>query len=231
MSYRLIIFDWDGTLIDSEVHIVSCFQKAALDLELAPLSRATVRNIIGLGLMESSVVLFPDSDNATRQAVIERYRYHYFLGSEPAPSSLFPGVEETLRHFHDSGYLLAVATGKSRRGLDRALRETNLGRFFHITRCADETKSKPDPLMLQEILEELDTASEYAVMVGDTEYDMEMAHNVAMPRIAMTYGVHEVERLRRWGPLACLDDFPGLRAWFDGPVHGAKSNLQPQRSG
>jgi len=216
MSYRLIIFDWDGTLIDSEAHIVSCFQKAAQDLKLRPLSHAVVRNIIGLGLIEACAALLPELDISDRNAVVDRYRHHYFQGSVPAPSSLFPGVEETLQQLHENGYLLAVATGKSRRGLDRGLQETNLGRFFHTTRCADETRSKPNPQMLQEILEELDILPGHAVMIGDTEYDMEMAHTIAMARIAVTYGVHEEERLRRWDPLTCLDDFSGLCTWFCG---------------
>ncbi|CAK0772283.1 phosphoglycolate phosphatase [Gammaproteobacteria bacterium] len=225
MTYQLIIFDWDGTLIDSEAHIVACFQRAALDLGLPLLSRAAVRNIIGLGLVEASAVLLPELDGVGRQTLADRYRHHYFLSAEPIPSSPFPGVEETLCRLYDNGHLLAVATGKSRRGLDRALRETNLGHFFHTTRCADETHSKPNPQMLLEILEELELNPGHAVMIGDTEYDMEMAHNAAMARIAVSYGVHEVERLQRWRPLTCLDDLPALCTWLANSPKSERSGI------
>ncbi|CAK0766309.1 phosphoglycolate phosphatase [Gammaproteobacteria bacterium] len=212
MAYRLIIFDWDGTLIDSEGHIVSCFQKAACDLGLPPLTYAAVRNIIGLGLMESCAVLLPSLDEAGQLKLVDRYRYHYFQESTHDSSHLFPEVEKTLWRLHDNGYLLAIATGKSRRGLNRALREMNLEHFFHATRCADETTSKPDPRMVLEILDELNFSPGQAVMIGDTEYDMEMAHNAAIACIAVTYGAHERERLLRWQPLACLDELSELCA-------------------
>lgn len=210
MTYQLIIFDWDGTLIDSEGYIVACFQKAVRDLGFPPIAHAAVRNVIGLGLLESCTVLFPWLDKNGRQNLADRYRHHYFMGAESSPSCLFPRVDETLHRLYDNGYQLAIATGKSRRGLNRALRAMNLEHLFHASRCADETCSKPDPLMIREILEELALCPEDSVMIGDTEYDMEMAQRAEIARIAVTYGAHDVKRLRRWEPLACLDDISKL---------------------
>ena len=212
MRYKALIFDWDGTLLDSEARIVSCFQKAAEDIGLPSLSNLVIRNIIGLGLFEAVIRLFPDLEPLRQSAFVERYRHHYFL--DQAPSVLFSGVKETLQSFHEDGYLLAVATGKSRRGLDLALQETGLLPLFAVTRCADETYSKPDPTMLFEILQELSLRTAEAIMVGDTEYDLEMAERARMDRVAVTYGAHEVERLIRWNPLACFQKFSEFRDWL-----------------
>jgi len=212
MQYKLVIFDWDGTLLDSAGHIISCFQQAARDLNLPQLSAPAIRNIIGLGLIESCAALVPHLDHAGIIELVERYRHYYFLETEAQPSSLFPRVEETLQRMHDHGYLLAIATGKSRRGLNRNLRELNLQHLFHATRCADESKSKPDPKMIQEILAELKIAPQNAVMIGDTEYDMEMAMRAGIVRIGVTYGAHPVERLIQWRPLACIDALDELCA-------------------
>ena len=227
--YHLIVLDWDGTLVDSEGYIVASFQRALQDLGLPPLPYAMVRGIIGLGLIEACEVLLPEHSHADRQFVADRYCHHYFVGSEKTPPQLFPGVQETLSWLCDNGYLLAVATGKGRRGLDRSLRETGLSRFFHATRCADETRSKPDPQMLLEILAELQLPAARAIMVGDTEYDLEMAHRAAMDRVAVTYGAHEVASLRRWDPLVCLEEFSGLRTWLAGsaPVSSPISSISP----
>ncbi len=214
MAYRLLILDWDGTLVDSEAYIVSCFQQAMCDFGLPSVPYQAVRNVIGLGLMEACEVVLPGLDRATWQSVSDAYCHHYFIGSEVVPPPLFPGVRETLGQLYDDGYQLAVATGKGRRGLDRSLRETGLARFFHATRCADDTLSKPHPQKLLEILEELNAPVTEAIMVGDTEYDLEMAHRITMARIAVTYGAHSVERLHRWEPLVCVDQFSNLCAWL-----------------
>jgi len=170
-----------------------------------------VQEIIGLGLTEAAFRLFPQ---ATREQVFQlqtSYSQHY-RAEDSAPCAFFPGVEETLQQLKAEGYQLAVATGKSRAGLDRVLLNLGMEDFFHNSRCADETLSKPHPLMLEELLTEFDLSAEAAVMVGDTEFDMEMAVNAGMPRIAVSYGAHHADRLRAFEPLACLDLFSGIRS-------------------
>jgi phosphoglycolate phosphatase len=211
-GYRLLIFDWDGTLMDSEPHIVDCFQAAMADMGLEVLSRKTVSNIIGLGMEEAVDTLFPGRGVDFRTDFILAYRNHFFAPDSSPP--LYPGAAETVREVHEQGYLLAVATGKGRRGLDKVLAETGLGRYFHATRCAGETRSKPDPCMLYEILEELGVAVEDSLMIGDTEYDLKMAANAGMDSLACTYGVHETARLLSYGPVGTLEDIRGLSDWL-----------------
>lgn len=215
MTHRLnlLVFDWDGTLMDSEARIVACIQAAIEDLGLEPREVAAVRNIIGLGLSEAISTLYPGCDNTLVASMTDRYRYH-FLTANPTRSELFPGAEETIRGLGEAGYLLAVATGKGRRGLDLVLEETGLGKYFHATRCADETFSKPHPQMLEELMDELGTAPGETLMIGDTEYDMQMATNARTHSLAVSYGVHEKERLLRHNPLHCLDAIDELDGWL-----------------
>jgi phosphoglycolate phosphatase len=215
---RLVVFDWDGTLMDSAAQIVACMHAATRDLGMARLEDTAVRNIIGLGLNEAIEVLFPGHVPGFHAALTDRYRQHWL---NSGTSRLFTGVRETLDTLRDLGVLMAVATGKSRRGLDRVLIETGLTSHFHATRCSDETSSKPDPRMLTEILEELGVEPSGAVMVGDTEYDMEMALRAGVGRIAVAYGVHTRERLMRYKPFACLETIAELQAWLtDAPGIG-----------
>ena len=167
-QFELIVFDWDGTLIDSEANIVCCMENALSDTGLAALDKQEIRKIIGLALDESLSVLLPDSDHAVRSKVVERFRVHFIRS---APSSPFRGVESVLQQLDAKEYTLAVATGKSRRGLQRALVDTQFDKFFKTTRCADETRSKPHPDMLLEILDELGVEADRALMVGDTEFE------------------------------------------------------------
>lgn len=213
MTFDLIVLDWDGTLMDSEARIVNCLQAAFTDLGVAVPSREAARNVIGLGLDEALQRLLPTADRATREALVVGYR-RYFLDVDPTPSVLFPGVRETLEWLVASGYLLAVATGKGRVGLEKALLETGLGSLFHATRCADETFSKPHPQMLLELMDELGAAPAATLMIGDTEYDMLMAKNARTHALAVSYGVHSPERLMAHGPLACLDDLALLPEWL-----------------
>lgn len=206
----LFIFDWDGTLCDSTGKIVRCMQLAARKVGLRELDDFEVLNIIGLGLPEAVSSLFPGLSAASLQALTSAYS-DYFLADEHTPIGFFHGVEETLHHLRDEGYQLAIATGKSRRGLDRILASLKMQGFFHASRCADETRSKPDPAMLWELLTEFRRQSRDAVMVGDTEYDMEMARRADMPRVAVSYGAHTIERLRPYEPLLCIDHFPEIR--------------------
>ena len=210
-TIKLVIFDWDGTISDSVARIVSSMQRAAVDLDMAVPSYLEVQEIIGLGLTEAAFRLFPQ---ATREQVFQlqtSYSQHY-RAEDSAPCPFFPGVEETLHQLKADGYQLAVATGKSRAGLDRVLLNLGMEDFFHNSRCADETLSKPHPLMLEELLTEFDLSAEAAVMVGDTEFDMEMAVNAGMPRIAVSYGAHHADRLHAFGPLACVDLFSEIKS-------------------
>ncbi len=209
---KLLVFDWDGTLMDSEVQIVTCMQAAIADLSLEPRSADQVKNIIGLGLHEAVTALYPQADDSLVVAMADRYRDHWLAGYQQSP--LFPGVEETLQFLKGEGFQLAVATGKGRRGLDKVLSETGLTALFDATRCSDETRSKPHPLMLEQIMSELRIAPEQTLMIGDTEYDMEMACNAQAHPVAVSYGVHEWERLQRHAPLTCLDRITELSDWL-----------------
>ena len=208
----LFIFDWDGTLIDSTGHIIGAMQAAAQELRLPLLSDAEVQNIIGLGLPEAILALYPELDASVRHELKLGYARHYLALNE-APPELFPGVGNTLEHLKAAGHLLAVATGKNRRGLQRVLGQLDMLEFFHATRCADETQSKPHPQMLHELLDELATPVQHAVMVGDTEYDMAMAQDTGMARIGVDYGAHAAERLQRYAPAMILSDFAQLLDW------------------
>ncbi|MFT3931372.1 MAG: HAD-IA family hydrolase [Spongiibacteraceae bacterium] len=208
----LFIFDWDGTLIDSTGHIIRAMQFAAKELQLPVLSEAAVQNIIGLGLPEAILALYPELDDTARHELKLGYAKHYIALNEEPPE-LFEGVADTLNHLKAAGHSLAVATGKNRRGLQRVLSQLDMLNYFHATRCADETQSKPHPQMLHELLSELKTPVERAVMIGDTEYDMAMAQQAGMPRIGVDYGAHEAERLLRYTPDMILSDFPQLLGW------------------
>ncbi|HKJ70656.1 MAG TPA: HAD-IA family hydrolase [Gammaproteobacteria bacterium] len=210
---RLVIFDWDGTLVDSRGVIVATMQAALAEAGLEVLPGEECQQVIGLGLDEALRTLVPEAgpEGWARLRDIYGRRFQEF-GAGDMP--FFPGVAEGLAQLGGQGRRLAVATGKSRRGLDRLLAEWDLHDTFHATRCADETASKPDPLMLREILAETGVAVERTVFVGDTGFDMEMAHHLGMPRIAVTYGVHGRERLAPWEPTAWAEDFTAVLRWL-----------------
>lgn len=213
--FNLLVFDWDGTLMDSEASIVTCMQAAIGDLGCEPRDANSIKNIIGLGLSEAINTLYPGTDDAFIKAMVDRYRYH-FLGGSEYHSELFPGAAQTIRDLSEAGYLLAVATGKGRKGLDMVLEKTELGQYFHTTRCADETFSKPHPQMLEEVMDELGAEPGDTLMIGDTEYDMQMAVNARTHALAVSYGVHEKQRLLQHGPLYCLDAISELGDWLIG---------------
>lgn len=212
MRYSLIVFDWDGTLLDSAGGIVECIQEAARDLELPVPSRAAASHVIGLGLHDSLRMAVPTLPEDRYKAFAEAYRRH-FLARQGA-MALFPGVRELLQDLHGAGHRLAVATGKSRRGLDHALEATALRRFFAATRCADETDPKPHPAMLLELMEQLGLAPGQALMVGDTSHDLEMARSAGVDAVAVAYGAHPAESLRELAPRACVASVVELRAWL-----------------
>jgi len=203
---KLLIFDWDGTLCDSLSRIVQCIGCAAEDVGLPAPEVDAARDIIGLGLVEALQTLFPGIEHGQILAMRDSYSRH-FVEFDREPSPFFDGVMETLEFLRGEGYLLAVATGKSRRGLDRVLKARGLTDFFHGSRCADETAGKPDPRMLLELMAEFGAAPHHAMMVGDTEFDLAMAVSAGVPSVAVSYGAHHPERLMKYQPLACIDRF------------------------
>ena len=203
---ELIIFDWDGTLFDSVGQIVASLQFAAQQFQ-QPLTDEVAKSIIGLGLPEVAQVLFPSVPELHAE-ILQCYANHYVENSKE--DAWFEGISVMLQELKAQEVKLAVATGKSRKGLDRVLHQTASYHLFDVTRAASETKSKPDPLMLVEILQVTGVAAENAIMVGDTSYDLEMAQNIAMPRIGVSYGVHTPKVLARYNPLAIAEDVADL---------------------
>ena len=211
--YDLIIFDWDGTLIDSIGAIVGCTEAALQDLELPSPGAVAIRSAIGLGLDETVRRFIPDFDAAQRQRLVERYRHHWFdrygLGSP-----FFDGVPDLLAALRRQGYLLAVATAKGRRGLLNDLERLGLREHFDATRTAEETRSKPDPLMVEELLEELGVGAARALMVGDSIWDLEMAVNARVGAVGVSSGAEIPERLEEIAPLVVLPDVTHLHDWL-----------------
>ena len=211
-KFDLVVFDWDGTLMDSAACIAGSLQAACRDLDLPVPSDRDARYIIGLGLNDALAYILPALAPAEYPRVVERYRHHFM--ERDAHTVLFRGASEMLHELRDRGHLLAVATGKSRRGLDRALAAAGLAEVFHATRCADEGHTKPDPGMLHRILEALDVAPGRALMIGDTTHDMQMARAAEVARVAVSHGAHETRELLEYEPLACVGDCGELRAWL-----------------
>ncbi|HSS77227.1 MAG TPA: HAD-IA family hydrolase [Thermoanaerobaculia bacterium] len=212
-QFRLLVFDWDGTLMDSIGAIVACTQTTIHELELGALPEATIRGTIGLGLRETIEILSPGCGDELFGRILDCYRKHWVSTYRDAPY-LFSGVPEMLRELAASGYLLAVATGKSRRGLDYALEQTGLSDLFHSTRTVDEAFSKPHPQMLLEILAELGVRPADAVMIGDTTYDLEMARSARTHAVGVCSGGHGRDELLRLEPIACLDQVVDLVPWL-----------------
>ncbi len=210
--FDLIVFDWDGTLLDSAAAIVLAIQAASRDLGLPVPDDERARHVIGLGLGEALAHAVPELAPADYPKMVERYRHHYL--SNDHELNLFEGTEALIEALAGRGHLLAVATGKSRKGLDRALSYTGLGRHFVATRCADECFSKPHPQMLLEIMDELAVAPERALMVGDTTHDLQMAQAAGVAALAVAFGAHPAAQLRECGPLDCLERPAELRAWL-----------------
>jgi phosphoglycolate phosphatase len=209
----IIVLDWDGTLVDSADVIVQCMRDGAQSVGLVPPAPLDVRQIIGLGLPEAISALFPDVEPARMAQVGAAYSSNYRQSGLPP---LFSGVEDTLDGLLELGCLLAIATGKGRKGLDRELHRRGFEGRFHVTRCADETASKPDPRMLHEILQATGKRSEEAVMVGDTEFDMHMASRAGMRKVAVTYGAHSPAQLARCQPDLLVDEFSAILDWVSG---------------
>jgi phosphoglycolate phosphatase len=210
--YELIVFDWDGTLMDSAAAIVAAIMAACRDLGIEPPSEERARHIIGLGLQDAIRSALPNLPARDYGRLAERYRHHYL--SRDAELSLFPGARELVADLHAGGHRLAVATGKSRQGLQRALAHSGLGELFHATRCADECFSKPHPAMLLEIMEALEVDRGAVLMVGDTTHDLQMARNAGVDGLAVSFGAHPETALLAERPVACAGSFVELAAWI-----------------
>jgi len=210
--FDLIVFDWDGTLFDSTALIVKSMQAAAVDLGLTPPSRERASYVIGMGLVEALAHAMPGLDRSQYPALGERYRHHYFASAHEV--TLFEGVPALLQALKARHHWLAVATGKSRRGLNEALAAVSMERLFDGTRTADETASKPHPQMLLELMREFGAEPARTLMIGDTSHDLELARNAGCPAVAVTYGAHAHEGLRVYDPLLVAHDVPSLQDWL-----------------
>jgi phosphoglycolate phosphatase len=215
-SFDLIVFDWDGTLMDSAGAIVASLQGACRDLDLPIPGDEQARYIIGLGLHDALSHILPGLDPSQYPRVVDRYRDH-FLALDSG-TALFPGIAEVVAGLHAAGYQLAIATGKSRRGLARALDATGLVSYFHASRCADEGHTKPHPGMLQAVMQQLEARSDRTLMIGDTTHDLEMARAADVAAVGVTYGAHAHDALLACRPLACLTSVAELRDWL--ALHG-----------
>jgi phosphoglycolate phosphatase len=213
-KYKLLVFDWDGTVADSLHHIVAAMESAIEAVQLPARTRDQILDIIGLGMHEAAATLFPDVDSELHQQMISRYGQTY-LAATFGKTLLFPGAKETLEQLRESGYMLAVATGKSRRGLERALADTELKQLFHTTRCADETFSKPHPQMLMDIMQTLDMEPSQTVMIGDSLHDLQMAVNAKVASVAVSYGAQRLERLQELNPVTRLHHLTELPVWLN----------------
>jgi phosphoglycolate phosphatase len=211
-QFELLVFDWDGTLMDSAAAISESLQAACRDLGLPVPSRERARHVIGLGLTDALAYVLPELPVADYPRVLDQFRAHFLR--RDSGTTLFPGAADMIHELRDSGFMLAVATGKSRRGLDRALKETGLQGCFDATRCADEGFSKPHPEMLEAVMNALATAPASTVMIGDTTHDLEMAKAAGVAAVAVTYGAHERAALTACRPLAMVDELQGLRGWL-----------------
>lgn len=210
--FELLVFDWDGTLMDSAAVITASLQAACSDLDLPVPSDEDARYIIGLGLNDALAHVLPSLAPADFPRVVERYRHHFQAGN--GRIDLFPGTREAIAELHEAGFVLAVATGKSRRGLDRELAATGLNTYFHATRCGDEGFTKPHPGMLQYLIDSLGADRARTLMIGDTVHDMQMACNAGVACLGVAYGAHARDQLLAFNPIGLIDAIGELHQWL-----------------
>jgi phosphoglycolate phosphatase len=210
--FDLIVFDWDGTLFDSTALITHCIQDACRDLGAVVPSDADAAYVIGLGLSDALRHAVPDLAPERYPELGLRYRHHYFARQHEL--SMFPGTLEMLQALKARQHWLAVATGKGRRGLDEALAHAQLKGLFDATRTADETASKPDPRMLNELMGEFGAAPERTLMIGDTTHDLQLAVNAGTARVGVSYGAHDHEAFAEFAPLAVVHSTRALHDWL-----------------
>ncbi|MGC9161976.1 MAG: HAD-IA family hydrolase [Thiomonas sp.] len=211
-NYDLIVFDWDGTLMDSTAAISGAIQRACADLGLTVPSREQASYVIGLGLEDALRHTAPDLPPADYPRLVAAYRKHYF--ALDGQLVLFDGVLDLLHELKSAGYNLAVATGKSRIGLARAMDRPELRGLFDATRTADETFSKPHPAMLHELMAELASPPQRTVMVGDTTHDLQMARNAQCAAIGVSYGAHDAAQLQALAPVGLVQSVDELRRFL-----------------
>lgn len=211
-QFDFIVFDWDGTLMDSTATIVQCIQAAAKDLGLPIPDREAASYVIGLALPDAMQAVLPGLEPKYYPRMVERYRHHYLTRDHEPP--LFDGARAMLDELSQQGYFLAVATGKSRVGLSRALHSAGLTSVFDATRCSDETFSKPHPAMLQELTRELGQDMQRTVMIGDTTHDLQMAQNAGAAAIAVEYGAHDAASLQAMNPMYSAGSLQELHQWL-----------------
>ena len=212
-QFDLLVFDWDGTLVDSTGHIAASIQAACADLDLPIPAADDARHVIGLGMHDALAYLLPDLEEDRYRALANRYRYHFLAGDEAVES--FPMVEEGIADLEEKGFLLAVATGKSRVGLDRALGKFAFGSRFVTTRCGDEGFPKPHPDMLNHIMEVAGIEPSRTLMIGDTSHDLQLAANAGASALAVTYGAHPPQVLEEHRSLGCMNSFAEVLAWLE----------------
>jgi phosphoglycolate phosphatase len=217
-QFPLLVFDWDGTLVDSIERIITSLQHASKQAAGLDVSETQAKDVIGLGLMEAISTLHPELD-AKHQVkeltnIADTYRQHY-LYDNTVPAPLFTGVGKLLDDLHHQGYTLAISTGKSRIGLERSIAEHKMADYFSATRCAGENKSKPHPEMLHEILNELNFTADEALMIGDSVHDLKMANNANMKCIGISQGVHNTNTLEKHNPLVCLNNITDLSSFLN----------------
>lgn len=208
----LLVFDWDGTLMDSTATIVQAMQAAFRDAGMEAPPPAACRFVIGYALDTALRHLAPHASAAQLQALSQGYRKHYVASEQQLV--LFDGVMDALPRLCDAGYLLAIATGKARAGLNRMLELTGIGQYFTVSRCSDEAFSKPHPAMLEYILDFTAIDAGRALMIGDTTHDMELANNAGTHCAALSYGAHAIDKILPLQPVAHFDDFPSLTDWL-----------------
>ncbi|APE05378.1 HAD family hydrolase [Alteromonas sp. RW2A1] len=211
--YKLVIFDWDGTVMDSADKIINCMQFAAQQCGMPIPTSDEVGHIIGISLKPAIKQLFDIDDDALAEKLVLAYK-EAFLAKDTTPCPLFEGAQEMFEALKSSGCTLAVATGKARRGLDRAWKQTNTGHFFSASRTADEAESKPSPDMLLQLVDELSMSIDDAVMIGDTTYDMKMAQAIGMDRVGVSYGVHAQVHLETLKPKIIVHSIEELKRFL-----------------
>ncbi|SNR83385.1 phosphoglycolate phosphatase [Methylobacillus rhizosphaerae] len=212
-QFDLIVFDWDGTLANSTQIIVNSIRQAAVESGLEDPGQLAASSIIGLGLREAIEQLFGVITQEQLQQMAARYNVHYNARQDDV--LLFEHAYETVTRLNRQGYMLGVATGKGRRGLNHALAHSGLGELIHGTRCVDECHSKPHPQMLMELMDEFGVEPGRTLMVGDTSFDLQMAQNAKVASLGVTYGAHPLERLLPHSPLAHFDEFATLSQWLE----------------
>lgn len=208
LDNQIYAFDWDGTLADSTGRIVFAFYEAFNELNTEPPSEQAILNIIGLALPVAIATLLPDANPRFQQRLAEAYHRHYFKIDEPV--TLYAGARQLLEELNEAGHFVTVATGKSVRGLKQAIKQTQTGDLLHYTQTAEQTRSKPDPMMLNNIADFCGVEVTRLVMIGDTDFDIQMGHNAGCRTIAISHGAHKLERLRQIAPERIVADLPTL---------------------